>query len=201
MPRRATAGSPTGGPSRTALDCHRKALSGLTSSFVPHPSMPPHNSITMPEIGGAQQPAPNPLSITPYGRYIEERLKDSKLGQALRHLPSGDEHANRVWMTAALAAVNLTAFCCDLCSTASAAVGPDTRPRRSPRQRRCAICSSASRCGSCAPPDSWSCAGRLSPRLDPPGHTRRDPRARALIPGAVPATDVEHPPTAPPAPR
>lgn len=61
---------------------------------------------------------------------IEERLKDSKLGQALRHLPSGDEHANRVWMTAALAAVNLTAFCCDLCPAAGASVGPDTRPRR-----------------------------------------------------------------------
>jgi hypothetical protein len=33
---------------------------------------------------------------------IEERLKESKLGQAPRHLPSGDEHANRVWLTAAL---------------------------------------------------------------------------------------------------
>jgi hypothetical protein len=27
---------------------------------------------------------------------IEERLKEAKLGQALRHLPSGDENANRV---------------------------------------------------------------------------------------------------------
>ena len=51
---------------------------------------------------------------------IEERLKDSKLGQALRHLPSGDEHANRVWLTAALLALNLTAFCCDLCPAAGA---------------------------------------------------------------------------------
>jgi Transposase DDE domain group 1 len=51
---------------------------------------------------------------------IEERLKDSKLGQALRHLPSGDEHANRVWLTSALLALNLTAFCCDLCPAAGA---------------------------------------------------------------------------------
>jgi Transposase DDE domain group 1 len=49
---------------------------------------------------------------------IEERLKESKLGQALRHLPSGDQHANRVWLTSALLAVNLTAFCCDLCPAA-----------------------------------------------------------------------------------
>jgi len=61
---------------------------------------------------------------------IEERLKDSKLGQALRHLPSGDEHANRVWLTAALLAVNLTAFCCDLCPAAGASEGPHARPQR-----------------------------------------------------------------------
>ena len=61
---------------------------------------------------------------------IEERLKDSKLGQALRHLPSGDEHANRVWLTAALLAVNLTAFCCELCPAAGASTGPDARPQR-----------------------------------------------------------------------
>ena len=41
---------------------------------------------------------------------IEERLKEAKLGQALRHLPSGDENANRVWLTAALLALNLTAL-------------------------------------------------------------------------------------------
>jgi DDE family transposase len=51
---------------------------------------------------------------------IEERLKEAKLGQALRHLPSGNEHANRVWMTAALLALNLTAWCCDLCPAAGA---------------------------------------------------------------------------------
>ena len=59
---------------------------------------------------------------------IEERLKDTKTGQALRHLPSGDINANRVWLTASMLAVNLTAWCCDL-SPAAAASGqaPDER--------------------------------------------------------------------------
>jgi hypothetical protein len=61
---------------------------------------------------------------------VEERLKDSKLGQALRHLPSGDKHANRVWLTAALLALNLTAFCCDLSPAAGASTGPDDKPQR-----------------------------------------------------------------------
>jgi hypothetical protein len=59
---------------------------------------------------------------------IEERLKDTKTGQALRHLPSGDINANRVWLTSAMLALNLTAWCCDL-SPAAAASGhaPDKR--------------------------------------------------------------------------
>jgi DDE family transposase len=51
---------------------------------------------------------------------IEERLKEAKLGQPLRHLPSGDENANRVWLTASLAALTLSAFCCDLSPAAGA---------------------------------------------------------------------------------
>lgn len=51
---------------------------------------------------------------------IEERLKDAKLGQALRRMPTSDLHANRVWMTAALTALNLTALICDLCPAAGA---------------------------------------------------------------------------------
>ncbi len=61
---------------------------------------------------------------------VEERLKDTKLGQALRHLPSGDENANRVWLTAALTALNLTALCCDLSPAAGASASPDARPQR-----------------------------------------------------------------------
>lgn len=41
---------------------------------------------------------------------VEERLTDSKLGMALRHLPSGYERVNRVWMWAALWALNLSAL-------------------------------------------------------------------------------------------
>ncbi|MCA1697548.1 MAG: IS1380 family transposase [Actinobacteria bacterium] len=63
---------------------------------------------------------------------IEERLKDTKTGQALRHLPSGDINANRVWMTAALLAVNITAWICDL-SPAAGASG--TAPKRTPLRR------------------------------------------------------------------
>jgi Transposase DDE domain group 1 len=62
---------------------------------------------------------------------IEERLKEAKLGQALRHLPSGNQHANRVWLTAALLALNLTALCCDLCPAAGASgKAPDDAPLR-----------------------------------------------------------------------
>ena len=35
-------------------------------------------------------------------------------------MPSGNEHANRVWLTAALLALNQTAWCCDLCPAAGA---------------------------------------------------------------------------------
>lgn len=41
---------------------------------------------------------------------MEERLKESKCGLALRHLPSGYEAVNRVWMWSALLALNLSAW-------------------------------------------------------------------------------------------
>lgn len=41
---------------------------------------------------------------------VEERLKDSKCGLALRHLPSGYETVNVVWMWAAFLALNLSAW-------------------------------------------------------------------------------------------
>jgi Transposase DDE domain group 1 len=53
---------------------------------------------------------------------IEERFKDAKLGQALRHLPSGKLAANRLWLCCCLFALNLSAFICDL-SPAAAASG------------------------------------------------------------------------------
>lgn len=41
--------------------------------------------------------------------WVEERIKDSKLGMALRHLPSGYAAANEVWMWAAFLALTLSA--------------------------------------------------------------------------------------------
>ncbi len=41
---------------------------------------------------------------------VEERIKDSKCGLALRHLPSGYEAVNNVWMWAAFLALNLSAW-------------------------------------------------------------------------------------------
>jgi hypothetical protein len=64
---------------------------------------------------------------------IEERLKDAKLGQPLRHLPSGDLHANRLWLAASLIALNITALICDLSPAAAAsgqAPNDDTPLRR-----------------------------------------------------------------------
>lgn len=41
---------------------------------------------------------------------VEERIKDSKCGLALRHLPSGHATVNTVWMWAAFLALNLSAW-------------------------------------------------------------------------------------------
>jgi len=62
---------------------------------------------------------------------IEERFKDAKLGQALRHLPSGKLAANRLWLCCALLALNLCALICDI-SPAAAASGeaPEDTPLR-----------------------------------------------------------------------
>ncbi len=79
-------------------------------------------------------PSDAAVSVEHFHRHraqIEERLKEAKLGQALRHLPSGNEDANRVWLAAALAALNLSAFCCDLCPAARASGNaPDDAPLR-----------------------------------------------------------------------
>lgn len=42
---------------------------------------------------------------------VEERLRDSKCGLALRHLPSGYSAVNAVWMWSAFLALNLSVFC------------------------------------------------------------------------------------------
>ena len=52
---------------------------------------------------------------------VEERIKDSKWGMALRHLPSGYEALNTTWMWAALLALNSSAW---LQSLAGVDTGP-----------------------------------------------------------------------------
>jgi hypothetical protein len=63
------------------------------------------------------------IEVEHYHRHraqIEERFKDAKLGQPLRHLPSGDLSANQLWLAACLTALNLTALICDLSPAAGA---------------------------------------------------------------------------------
>lgn len=62
---------------------------------------------------------------------IEERFKDAKLGQALRHLPSGKLAANRLWLTCTLLALNISAWVCDITPAAGASGNaPDGTPQR-----------------------------------------------------------------------
>lgn len=62
---------------------------------------------------------------------IEERFKDAKLGQPLRHLPSANLDANRLWLTCCLLALNITALVCDISPAAGACPdAPDDTPLR-----------------------------------------------------------------------
>jgi DDE family transposase len=59
---------------------------------------------------------------------IEERLKDAKLGQALRHLPCRNIAANRTWMLACLCALNITAMTCEICPAAAISTQTPEQP-------------------------------------------------------------------------
>jgi len=62
---------------------------------------------------------------------IEERIREAKLGAALRRFPSGSLEANRTWMFCALLAVNLAAMVCDLSPLAGASgMAPQGAPLR-----------------------------------------------------------------------
>jgi hypothetical protein len=55
----------------------------------------------------------DPVAIEAWFRHradIEDRIRDAKLGYALRHLPSGSPAVNRVWLWAVLLALNLSAW-------------------------------------------------------------------------------------------
>jgi hypothetical protein len=87
-------------------------------------------SFILTDIG--DQPAAQIEHFHRHRAQIEERLKDAKLGQALRRLPSGDVNANRVWLTAVLAALNLSAMLCDLSPLAGAS---EQAPANTPLRR------------------------------------------------------------------
>jgi hypothetical protein len=89
-------------------------------------------SFILTDIPAAERSAQQVERFHRHRAQIEERLKEAKLGQALRHLPSGCEHANRVWLHCALLALTLAALCCDLCPAAAAS---GKAPKRSPLRR------------------------------------------------------------------
>ena len=89
-------------------------------------------SFILTDIPGEERSAADVEHFHRHRAQIEERLKEAKLGQALRHLPSGCEHANRVWLHCALLALALAAICCDLCPAAAAS---GKAPKRSPLRR------------------------------------------------------------------
>ena len=113
---------------------------------------------------------------------IEERLKDTKTGQALRHLPSGDINANRVWLTASLLALNLTAWCCDLCPAATASGQAPSKRRSAATPTPCAACCSTSPPGSSAPADDSSCAYPPATCTPTPSRQRSTPSTRSRRP-------------------
>jgi hypothetical protein len=60
---------------------------------------------------------------------VEERIRDSKLGLALRHLPSGYQTVNAVWMWSAFLALNISAW-------TQALAGIDTTSRAHAKRAR-----------------------------------------------------------------
>jgi hypothetical protein len=56
---------------------------------------------------------------------IEDRIRDSKLGFGLRHLPSGKDAVNQLWLLGAVTALNLSAL-----TQALAATGPRAHAKR-----------------------------------------------------------------------
>lgn len=98
-------------------------------------------SFILTDIG--DQPAVQVEHFHRHRAQIEERLKDAKLGQALRRLPSADINANRVWMTAVMASLNLSSMLCDLSPLAGASgTAPDNAPlrRHAKTLRRTLLC-------------------------------------------------------------
>lgn len=67
---------------------------------------------------------------------IEERIKEAKLGQALRRMPCKNIHQNRFWMTCCMLALNITSMLCDMTPDTAAAIDESGDERaESPRDR------------------------------------------------------------------
>jgi hypothetical protein len=125
---------------------------------------------------------------------IEERFKDAKLGEALRHLPSGNPNANRLWLACALLALNITAWVCDISPAASASGNaPQDTPCAATPRRYAGSCS-ACRAGSCGPRGGSSCASpkasRTSRSSTPPTTPRSRSPARSTPPSAPRKTSI-----------
>ncbi|MBA2495927.1 MAG: transposase [Acidimicrobiia bacterium] len=56
---------------------------------------------------------------------IEDRIREAKLGFGLRHLPSGKDEINQLWLLGAISALNLSAL-----TQALAATGPRAHAKR-----------------------------------------------------------------------
>ena len=114
--------------------------------------------------------------------WVEERIKDSKLGMALRHLPSGYAAANEVWTWAAYLALTLSA-------ALQALTNHDQRTART--ANGCAANSSPSPPASSTTPADSSCAwrparptGRCSPRTTRSTRSPVPPTDRSPAPNA-----------------
>jgi hypothetical protein len=116
---------------------------------------------------------------------IEERLKDAKLGRALRRMPSADQNANRTWMAACLLARNLTAMVCDLCPAAGASGKAPVDAAAPSRQDAApaAVLRPRARGHQC-PPDDPAPARRLPPRRPAQRHLPRRVRTPGTLTGS-----------------
>ena len=119
--------------------------------------------------------------------WIEERHRDSKLGYALVHLPSGSWRVNQAWMWSAYLATNLSAF------TQLSAESTTTASEHTPNGH-------AGNC-SASPPVSSPTPGASSFASPPAAPTRRSP-PRGKTCGRCPPPPPAEPPgrTRPPPP-
>jgi hypothetical protein len=66
---------------------------------------------------------------------IEDRFKEAKLGQAMRHMPCKNINQNRFWMTACLLALNITSLLSDMTPLCASTEDEHGTRSESPRDR------------------------------------------------------------------